>query len=288
MDPSETKAPPPEDNAPAAPAETGRQRTPARATRKAAAKAAATSGAPRPPRARPRSAVPPAEAQRPDRRADILESAEILFAERGYAAVSVRDIAARAGVPLALVGYYFGRKPELFATVFEHRKVNLDERIARIRAVGAKGPGAGRVEEIVRAWAEPVVRLHGTASGDSFSLLVARTAWDPGPEATAIIERFYDPLVDAFLDAMGMAVPGAPRGRLLWAYEYAVGALLMYVADKRIERLSGGTATAGDPAMFEPFVRFVSAGFHALVQAGEGPGEAAARRGADMNQGEGA
>lgn len=263
MDPKETMAPPPEDNA-----------SPAKTARKRAAQLAPVlpKGTAKQARARPRSAVPAGEAQRPDRRADILESAEILFAERGYAAVSVRDIAARAGVPLALVGYYFGRKPELFATVFEHRKINLDERIARILEVGAKGPGPGRVEEIVRAWAEPVVRLHGTASGDSFSLLVARTAWDPGPEATAIIERFYDPLVEAFVTAMGAALPGTTRGLRLWAYEYAVGALLMYVADKRIERLSGGTATAGDPAVFEPFVRFVSAGFLAAVEAGEPDG----------------
>lgn len=221
------------------------------------------SAPPAPARRTRRSAVPASEPQRPDRRQDILTSAEVLFAERGYAAVSVRDIAGRAGVPVALVGYYFGRKPELLATVFEHRQANLDERIARIREVGAKGPGAGRVEEIVTAWAEPVVRLHGSASGDSFSLLVARTAWDPGPEATAIIERFYDPLVRAFLEAMRIALPGCPEERLLWAYEYAVGALLMYVADKRIERLSGGRATVGDPAMFDDFVRFVSAGFKA-------------------------
>ncbi|MGR7994859.1 TetR/AcrR family transcriptional regulator [Xanthobacter sp. ZOL 2024] len=213
-----------------------------------------------------RSPVPASERDRPDRRQDILDSAEALFAERGYAAVSVRDIAARASVPVALVGYYFGRKPELFSTVFEHRQGNLDERIARIRAVGAKGPGPGRVEEIVTAWAEPVVRLHGSASGDSFSLLVARTAWDPGPEASAIIERFYDPLVHAFLEAMRIALPGCAEARLLWAYEYAVGALLMYVADKRIERLSGGRAIAGDPTVFEDFVAFVSAGFRTLAR----------------------
>jgi AcrR family transcriptional regulator len=241
----------------------------AKARRKSGSKSAV-----RPPaatkRAR-RSPVPADERERPDRRQDILESAEALFAERGYAAVSVRDIAARAGVPVALVGYYFGRKPELFATVFEHRQEHLNERIARIRAAIAKGPGPGRVEEIVAAWAEPVVRLHGSASGDSFSLLVARTAWDPGPEATAIIERFYDPLVRAFVKAMRVALPGYTERRLLWAYEYAVGALLMYVADKRIERLSGGRATAGDPAMFDDFVRFVSAGFYAMSRQGSFP-----------------
>lgn len=235
-------------------------------TTKHKARGAARQSAPAREKQARRSAVAPGDLARPDRRQDILASAEYLFAERGYAAVSVRDIAARAGVPVALVGYYFGRKPELLATVFEHRQANLDERISRIRAIGAQGPGAGRVEEIVTAWAEPVVRLHGSASGDSFSLLVARTAWDPGPEATAIIERFYDPLVCAFLDAMGVALPGCPPDRLLWAYEYAVGALLMYVADKRIERLSGGRATAGDPALFDDFVRFVAAGFHVLCR----------------------
>ncbi|OYY11655.1 MAG: hypothetical protein B7Y70_06780, partial [Rhizobiales bacterium 35-68-8] len=49
--------------------------------------AAGKSKASREPR---RSAVSPGEAGRPDRRQDILESAEALFAERGYAAVSVR------------------------------------------------------------------------------------------------------------------------------------------------------------------------------------------------------
>lgn len=213
-----------------------------------------------------RSPVAPEEIQRPDRRQDILDSAEFLFAERGYAAVSVRDIAARAGVPVALVSYYFGRKPELLATVFAHRQANLDERISRIREIGARGPGPGRVEEIVAAWAEPVVRLTGSASGDSFSLLVARTAWDPGPEATEIIGRFYDPLVHAFLEAMSVALPDCPADKLLWAYEYAVGALLMYVADKRIERLSNGRATAGDPARFDDFVRFVTAGLTAMCR----------------------
>lgn len=213
-----------------------------------------------------RSALPPGDIARPDRRQDILQSAEALFAERGYAAVSVRDIAARAGVPVALVGYYFGRKPELFATIFEHRQGNLEERISRIRALAAEPEREGRLEEIVRAWAEPVVRMHASTSGTSFSLLVARTAWDPGPEASAIIERFYDPLVAAFIDTLHTAFPACPPERLLWAYEYAVGALLMYVADKRIERISQGRATAGDPALFEDFVRFVAAGFTAMCR----------------------
>jgi len=211
-----------------------------------------------------RARVKAAAAQRPDRRGAILESAEILFAERGYAAVSVRDIAARADVPVALVGYYFGRKQELFDTVFEHRQAYIAERIARIRAVDCSSANPTAVSDIVRAWAEPVIRMRTNDAGEAFSLLVARTAWDPGPEATAIIERHYDPLARAFIEVMSEALPDCPHDRILWTYVYAVGALLMYVGDKRVERLSQGRVAVADPRLCDDFIRFVSAGFHAL------------------------
>lgn len=64
------------------------------------------------------SARPPqAGAARPDRKAAILLAAEILFAQRGYHAVSIRQIAQEAGVPLALVAYYYGQKHELFHVI---------------------------------------------------------------------------------------------------------------------------------------------------------------------------
>lgn len=211
-----------------------------------------------------RSVIAPEEQERPDRRRDILLSAEALFAERGYAAVSVRDIAARAGVPIALVGYYFGRKPELFATVFEHRKGYIAERIARIEAVDCSAANPDAVTDLVRAWAEPVIDMRASPSGEAFSLLVARTVWDPGPEATEIIKQFYDPLARCFIERMVGLLPGRPRERVIWAYEYALGALLMQIADKRVERLSEGNARPGDSSLSEGFIRFISAGFRSL------------------------
>jgi AcrR family transcriptional regulator len=52
----------------------------------------------------------------------ILDAAEELFSERGYAAVSVRDVAARAGVSHALVHRYIGSKAELFRAVLTQRE----------------------------------------------------------------------------------------------------------------------------------------------------------------------
>ena len=70
------------------------------------------------------------DAARPDRRHAILLAAEKLFAQRGYHAVTIREIADEAGVPLALVGYYFGPKHELFVAIFEHWSHTIEERLA--------------------------------------------------------------------------------------------------------------------------------------------------------------
>lgn len=216
-------------------------------------------------RARPRhrSAISADETRRPDRRADILRAAEYLFAERGYAAVSVRDIAGRADVPLALVGYYFGRKPELFSSIFEHRRAHITERMDRMAEVDCSPGNPRAVEDLVRAWAEPVIQLRGRG-GEAFSLLVARTTWDPGTEARAVIERFYDGIALAFISGMTTALPDRARLSIVWGYEYALGALLMHVADARVERLSGGEAMPGDPRLGDTFVKFLASAFQSL------------------------
>ena len=51
--------------------------------------------------------------------AAILDAAEELFAARGYDAVSVRDIAERAGVSHALVHRYLGSKAEIYRVILE-------------------------------------------------------------------------------------------------------------------------------------------------------------------------
>jgi hypothetical protein len=51
----------------------------------------------------------------------ILYSAEKLFAEKGFAATSTRDIAKSAGVNVSMISYYFGSKEKLFEEIFKVR-----------------------------------------------------------------------------------------------------------------------------------------------------------------------
>jgi TetR/AcrR family transcriptional regulator len=68
-----------------------------------------------------------------DLRTQILDTAEELFADHGYAATSIRRIAETAGVNPALVHYYFGNKKALLQKVMEHALEPLGRAIAAMK-----------------------------------------------------------------------------------------------------------------------------------------------------------
>lgn len=57
----------------------------------------------------------------PDKRTEILEAAELVFASRGYAAARMDDIAEAAGVAKGTLYLYFSSKQELFVSLLEAR-----------------------------------------------------------------------------------------------------------------------------------------------------------------------
>ncbi|HXP50183.1 MAG TPA: TetR family transcriptional regulator [Bacteroidia bacterium] len=52
----------------------------------------------------------------------ILQTAEELFAKKGFEGTSVRDIADEAKVNVAMISYYFGSKEKLLESLFEYRR----------------------------------------------------------------------------------------------------------------------------------------------------------------------
>lgn len=59
----------------------------------------------------------------------IIEAAIPLFATKGLAAVSVKEVADAAGVNIALISYYFGGKDNLYAFVLENQLAILRDAI---------------------------------------------------------------------------------------------------------------------------------------------------------------
>ena len=68
----------------------------------------------------------------------ILDAAEAIFVEKGFAAASMSDIAARAAITKSLIHHHFGSKEELWVEV---KRRSLDEYVEAQRALMAS-PGA--------------------------------------------------------------------------------------------------------------------------------------------------
>jgi AcrR family transcriptional regulator len=64
-----------------------------------------------------------------DKQIQIIETAERLFAERGFDGTSVRDIADEAGINVAMISYYFGSKEKLMEALFELRVGGIKMRV---------------------------------------------------------------------------------------------------------------------------------------------------------------
>jgi len=56
-----------------------------------------------------------------DKREHIINIAIELFSEKGFEGTSIRELAAKAGVNIAMVNYYFGSKDKLFEALVENR-----------------------------------------------------------------------------------------------------------------------------------------------------------------------
>jgi AcrR family transcriptional regulator len=208
-----------------------------------------------------------AAAIRPDRKQAILLAAERLFAQFGYHAVSIRQIAEEAGVPLALVGYYYGQKHELFHAIFEHWRDTVNERLALL-AAAREGPRDARLlERVVSAFVEPVMRMRASAEGEYYALLVARELAYRTPDADRVLADYFDPMAHAFIDALHDVYPGSSRADAAWAYQFALGALIHHMSDSRISRLSHGENTPSDPAATPRLIRFITAGVQASLSA---------------------
>ena len=115
-----------------------------------------------------------------DKRRLLLDAATKVFAERGYHACRVGDIAAEAGVAYGLLYHYFESKEEVLHTIFRETWSQMVETIEGIYAAG------GTARDQVRRVAT-VVLGSWKANPDLIRLLVREVA--RGPQLEREIEE---------------------------------------------------------------------------------------------------
>ena len=133
------------------------------------------------------------------RRKQLLELATALFAQRGYAAASMDELAQRAGVSKPVIYGLFGSKEGLLMAVIEDLGLELNETVAAAVA------GRSDPEELLRAGSLAFFRFVGERRGVwAVFFGASRSLSDASPSATAKlaeIRRRQDALVATVLVA---------------------------------------------------------------------------------------
>jgi len=200
----------------------------------------------------------------PDKREKIFDVAEEVFAERGYAPTSLRQIAQRASVNPALIAYYFGSKERLFEEVFKRRGTLIaqrwDELLDELEARPGRPP---TVEELLRAYltAEFEMKTSGPG-GQRFVRLQARVHDETDAMHFRLRRDVYDVTTKRYLAALERALPDLDPADIYWRMMFVIGAFLYMMSGvDRLDDLSGGRYQSNDVnELVERLTTFVVAG----------------------------
>lgn len=127
---------------------------------------------------------------RRDTRERLLEAAELVFAQQGYRAATIREICRRAGSNISAVNYYFGDKQRLYSAALEHSYRCCLEAHPPTGLLTAEAPAEKKLLAFVRAL---LGRLCGQGHPALFGRLMAREMAEPTQALDALIDQFIRP-----------------------------------------------------------------------------------------------
>jgi AcrR family transcriptional regulator len=216
-----------------------------------------------------KTSEPPARTPRPGGQATrqhLLETAGQLFAERGFAEGTTKEIAQRAGTPMASINYHFGSREGLYEAVLieAHRQiVNLDELLAVTQAPDTTP------QDKLRMVMGRVLAMSATRDAPWGYRVMVRELFSPSPMLPVLVEKAVRPKAMAMRGLMAQVL-GLPAGHPAVQRGVAfvvMPAIMMLVAPREgLERVL--PAVLQDPqALQEDLLRYVMAGLQALSTA---------------------
>ena len=164
-------------------------------------------------------------------REKLLHSGKVLFAEKGFRGVSVREIAAFAGVNSALVGYYFGGKQALFNEVYRSYAEPLSgERMKMLSALTGKKRKPS-IEDVLKAWLLPWLKATGDPQENvlhlRFTANLSFERWKLNKKATKFTQQTHA----AFIEVLHHCLPHVSSDILIWRLHFVMGAIVFGIWD---------------------------------------------------------
>ncbi len=188
-----------------------------------------------------------------DARERILRAALEAFSDSGFNGATTREIAARAGVPLGLLGYHFGGKPKLWRAAVDRAFVELRSGLDGVLAEARASDERGRLRLLIRAHVGFVAR------NPEFVRLMQEEGKRRGPRMRWLVDRHVKPLYAALLPlierAQAAGILPSDIAPVHFVYILAGSAGVLFHQAEECRRVAG--IDVGDPAVVETHARAV-------------------------------
>lgn len=194
----------------------------------------------------------------------ILDTAEALFSEQGFATVTTRQITSAAGVSLSALPYHFGSKRELLFQVLDRRLGQIQaERARRLHAIDKLEPGdPGSTRLLLEALLVPTFEMAQTHR--SFTKLLGSVSIDPNPEVRSVMNEVFAKYPTGLPESFRKIMPQLSDEAFYWRYYCVLGAMVYIESDTgRIDVMSGGKVDFSKPLdNIEHILSFLMWGLH--------------------------
>ncbi len=201
----------------------------------------------------------------------LLDAAEILFANKGYRAVSIREIIRAAHCNLAAVNYHFGQKRNLYLEVFRSRWIPRARRVQDAFRKSLENNPPHSLDDIVRALTDAFIQ--GPLSEDErqrHHQLMAREQARPSEALELIVNEVMRPF---FVEVAGLLHPFMPDDMgddALYLYLLSMFSQILYFSFARaaVTIMTGGdyNTSSFKAHISDHIVTFCLHGFGAVVE----------------------
>ena len=149
----------------------------------------------------------------------LLDAAEHLFAQKGFDEVSIRELAAAAGVNVAAVNYHFQGKEKLYQEVIVRRFVGQRDRTVKaLSAVLEAQPGPPSLPKVIQTMVTQYLEgALAAPEGPGFLMAVSREMHGHAtPHRTVLFREMIAPVFAAFSEAIIKARPHLRPDQVTW------------------------------------------------------------------------
>jgi AcrR family transcriptional regulator len=162
----------------------------------------------------------------------LLSEATRLFAERGPAGTSIRELAQAAGANVAAVHYHFGGKEGLYAAVVERAFSFVpqlrDVLAAQLDAARSAGTREAAAQAIRTCTHEFMRHLFRKGHSTWAALFLQREAMEPTETVTRAIDGLIGPVWDTCIALLALLRPDLKKRELRLIVSSIVGQCLFY------------------------------------------------------------